>query len=66
MNLADCPPTQRPNLHHTHDDFVGGQHAHDIVDHYGRTIDNVIHTHDPDGNVTVNGGRHKPAKRRFD
>lgn len=63
MRLEDCPADQRPNLHHTHDALAEGVHTHDIVDHYGRTIDAVEHSHDPDGNVTVAGARHKPAKR---
>lgn len=66
MKIEDCAPTQRPNLHHTHDEWTAGMvHVHDIVDHYGRTIEQVQHTHDTDGNITVNGARHKPAKRTF-
>lgn len=62
MKLNDCPPNARPNLHHVHDDGFTGTHSHDIVDQLDRTIDDVTHTHDVDGCVTVDGGRHKPRK----
>jgi len=62
VKLIDCPASARPNLHHVHDDGYLGAHTHDIVDHLDRAIEAVTHTHDPDGCVTVDGGRHKPRK----
>lgn len=66
MKLEDAPPNKRPNLYHTHDEDVRGvTHVHDIVDHYGRTFEQITHTHNEDLNVTVGDGRHKPPKRIF-
>lgn len=68
MKLEDCPPNARPNLHHEHPDLATedgpfvGEHTHDIVDHLGRTLDGIVHHHDPDGNLTVGEFRHKPPR----